>query len=89
MIAPDEKTIKYLKNKPFSPKKEIWDRAVEYWTNLKSDPEAKFDKEVEIKSDDISPMVTWGTSPQDVVSVTGAVPDPEKEKDEDKKKIYD
>ena len=86
LIAPDEKTIKYLKDKPMSPQKKNWDRAVEYWATLKSDPDAKFDKEVEIKGDDISPMVTWGTSPQDVVSVTGAVPDPEKEKDEERKK---
>ena len=85
LIAPDEKTIKYLKDKPFSPKKINWDKAVEYWSKLKSDSGAKFDREVEIKGDDISPMVTWGTSPQDVVSVTGHVPDPEKEKDESKK----
>tara|TARA_Y100000590_G_scaffold384443_1_gene455848 strand:+ start:221 stop:1624 length:1404 start_codon:yes stop_codon:yes gene_type:complete len=86
LIAPDEKTINYLKNKPMSPTKKNWDKAVEYWATLKSDPDAKFDKEVEIKGDEISPMVTWGTSPQDVVPVTGAVPDPEKEKDEDRKK---
>ena len=86
LITPDDKTVKYLKNKPMSPQKKNWDRAVEYWTTLKSDPDAKFDKEVEIKGDDISPMVTWGTSPQDVVSVTGVVPDPEKEKDEERKK---
>ena len=86
LISPDEKTVKYLKDKPMSPQKKNWDRAVEYWATLKSDPDAKFDKEVEIKGDDISPMVTWGTSPQDVVSVTGVVPDPEKEKDEERKK---
>ena len=86
LITPDDKTVKYLKNKPMSPQKKNWDRAVEYWATLKSDPDAKFDKEVEIKGDDISPMVTWGTSPQDVVSVTGVVPDPEKEKDDDRKK---
>ena len=85
LIAPDEKTIQYLKNKPMSPKKKNWDMAVQYWSTLKSDSEAKFDREVEIKGEDISPMVTWGTSPQDVVSVTGRVPDPEKEKNEDKK----
>ena len=85
LISPDEKTIQYLKDKPMSPKKTNWDKAVEYWSKLKSDPEAKFDREVEIKGDDISPMVTWGTSPQDVVPVTGIVPDPEKEKDEDRK----
>jgi len=85
LIAPDEKTINYLKDKPMSPKKDDWNKAVEYWSNLKSDVEAKFDREVEIKGDDISPMVTWGTSPQDVVSITDSVPDPEKEKDEDRK----
>jgi len=85
LIAPDEKTIKYLKDKPMSPKKNIWDKAVEYWSKLKSDKNAKFDREVEIKGDEINPMVTWGTSPQDVVSVTGSVPDPEREKDTDKK----
>ena len=85
LISPDEKTIQYLKDKPMSPKKTNWDKAVEYWSKLKSDPEARFDREVEIKGDDISPMVTWGTSPQDVVPVTGVVPDPEKEKDEDRK----
>jgi len=85
LIAPDEKTIKYLKDKPMSPKKTDWNKALEYWSKLKSDPDARFDREVEIKGDDISPMVTWGTSPQDVVSVTGNVPDPEKEKDENRK----
>ena len=85
LIAPDDKTIKYLKDKPMSPKKENWDKAVEYWSKLKSDSNAKFDKEIEIKGNEISPMVTWGTSPQDVVPITGSVPDPEKEKDEDRK----
>ncbi len=86
LIAPDEKTIKYLKGKPMSPQKNNWDKALEYWSQLKSDKDAKFDKEVEINGDNISPMVTWGTSPQDVVSITESVPDPNKEKDEDKKK---
>jgi len=85
LIAPDEKTIQYLKDKPMSPKKTNWDKAVEYWSKLKSDAEAAFDQEVIIKGEEINPMVTWGTSPQDVVSVTDSVPDPEKEKDEDKK----
>ena len=85
LIAPDEKTIEYLKDKPMSPKKKNWDKAVEYWSKLKSDSEAKFDREVEIKGDDINPMVTWGTSPQDVVSITDSVPDPEKEEEEDRK----
>jgi len=85
LIAPDEKTIEYLKNKPMSPKNKDWDLAIEYWSTLKSDPKAKFDRTVEINANEISPMVTWGTSPQDVVSVTGFVPDPNKEQDEDKK----
>ena len=85
LIAPDEKTIQYLKDKPMSPQKNEWNMAVEYWSKLTSDSDAKFDREVEIKGDDINPMVTWGTSPQDVVSITGVVPDPEKEKNEDKK----
>ena len=85
LIAPDEKTIKYLKDRPMSPKKENWDKAVEYWSKLKSDPESKFDYEVEIKGNDINPMVTWGTSPQDDVSITDSIPDPEKEKDADRK----
>ena len=85
LIAPDEKTIQYLKDRPMSPKKTNWDRAVEYWSKLKSDSEAEFDKEVEIKGNDINPMVTWGTSPQDVVPINGIVPDPEKEKDKDRK----
>jgi len=85
LIAPDEKTIKYLKDKPMSPQKTNWDKAVEYWSKLKSDSGAKFDKEVEIKGDEISPMVTWGTSPEDVTSISGSVPDPQKEKNEDRK----
>ena len=85
LIAPDEKTFNYLKDKPMSPKNDNWSKALEYWSKLKSDTNANFDQEVEIKGEEISPMVTWGTSPQDVVSVNGKVPDPENEKDEDKK----
>ena len=85
LIAPDEKTFYYLKDKPKSPKGDNWDKAVAYWSKFNSDSKAIFDKEIEINGDDIAPMVTWGTSPQDVVSVTGIVPDPEEEKDEDRK----
>jgi len=85
LIAPDEKTIQYLKDKPMSPQKNNWDMAVEYWSKLKSDSSAKFDKEIEIKADNINPMVTWGTSPQDVISITEYIPDPEKELDESRK----
>ena len=86
LIEPDEKIFKYLKNKPMSPKNNNWDKALEYWSTLKSDNNANFDKNINLEGSEIKPMVTWGTSPQDVVSVTDIVPDPEKEKDLDKKK---
>ena len=85
LIQPDQKIFNYLKNKPMSPKKEKWDKALEYWSKLKSDEGSNFDKEINLDGKDIKPMVTWGTSPQDVVSITGTVPDPEKEKDDDRK----
>jgi len=85
LIAPDEKTIEYLKNKSMSPKKNSWDIAVDYWLKLKTDKEAQFDKEVQIDGNEINPMVTWGTSPQDVVSINEKIPDPEKEKDKSRK----
>ena len=85
LIAPDQKTIDYLKDKPMSPKNNNWDLAIEYWSKLKSDSDAIFDKEIEIEGNNISPMVTWGTSPQDVITIYGSVPDPDKENDEDKK----
>ena len=86
LIAPDDKTISYLKDKPMSPKKNQWDKAMDYWLKLKSDDDAKFDHEIEIQGNDINPMVTWGTSPQDVISINGSIPDPDKEKDNDKKR---
>ncbi|KAF7348486.1 3-isopropylmalate dehydratase [Mycena venus] len=76
MIAPDETTFAYLKNRPLAPQGEIWDHAEAYWRTLKSDEGAKFDVEVNISASDIGPSVTWGTSPQDVVPITGTVPDP-------------
>lgn len=76
MVAPDEVTFNYLKGRPLVPKGEEWDRAVSYWKSLKSDEGAKFDIEVNISASDIIPTVTWGTSPQDVVPITGCVPDP-------------
>ena len=84
LIQPDEKTFKYLENKPMSPKKDKWNKALDYWSNLKSDNDCKFDKEVIVNGSDIAPQVTWGTSPQDVVPVNGSVPDPNKEKDKDR-----
>ena len=85
LIAPDKKTFEYLKDKPMSPKGMHWDNALTYWSKLKSDVGSKFDKEIEINGKDINPMVTWGTSPQDVVPITGIIPDPEREKDRDRK----
>ncbi|KAN0127084.1 Aconitase family (aconitate hydratase) domain containing protein [Lactarius tabidus] len=76
MVAPDEVTFEYLRNRPLAPKGESWDRAVAYWKTLASDEGASFDVEVNVRAEDIVPTVTWGTSPQDVAPITGAVPDP-------------
>src|SRR5687767_14208714 len=76
LVAVDEKTIAYLKDRMFSPKGEQWDRAVAYWRTLTSDEGATFDKVVTLKAADIKPQVTWGTNPQMVVAVDGKVPDP-------------
>ena len=85
LIAPDEKTFEYLKGKTMSPKGENWNKAQAFWNNLNSDKDCKFDKEINIEGKDIEPLVTWGTSPQDVSPITGVVPDPEKENNEDRK----
>jgi 3-isopropylmalate/(R)-2-methylmalate dehydratase large subunit len=85
LIQPDQKILDYLKGRPMSPKNENWIKAVEYWKTLKTDTDAKFDKEININAEDIIPMVTWGTSPQDVAPIDGKVPNPENEKDIDKK----
>ncbi len=84
LITPDEKTFEYLKNKSMSPKGNNWEKAVNYWKTLYSDHDCKFDKEINIDGKEIEPLVTWGTSPQDVTPVTGFVPDPNKEKDKDR-----
>ena len=86
LIAPDEKTFSYIKNRPYAPKNEDWVKAVNFWKKLPSDPNSKYDKEVKIKASSIEPQVTWGTSPQDVVPVSGYIPDPENTKDENRKK---
>ena len=87
LIAPDKKIFDYLKNKPMSPKNKNWDKAIEYWKTLKTDNDAKFDKEINLTAEDIQPMITWGTSPQDVITIDGRVPSPDKENDLDKKKF--
>ena len=81
LIAPDIKTFEYIKGRPYAPKDLNWNKAVEFWKSLPSDDDAYYDKEVEIKASNISPQVTWGTSPQDVVPILGNVPDPKKIKD--------
>ena len=85
LITPDEKTFSYLKDKPKSPKGNNWNKALAYWNSLKSDSDAKFDKNVELNAKDILPMVTWGTSPQDVITIEGIIPDPKNEKNQERK----
>ncbi|MDH3387916.1 MAG: 3-isopropylmalate dehydratase large subunit [Gammaproteobacteria bacterium] len=81
LIACDQTTLDYVKGRPFAPRGEIWDRAVDFWSDLHTDADAVFDREVVIDADDIAPQVTWGTSPEMVCSVTGRVPDPALESD--------
>ncbi|ALC13002.1 3-isopropylmalate dehydratase large subunit [Sphingopyxis sp. 113P3] len=76
LIAPDETTFAYLKGRPYAPRGADWDAAVAYWKSLATDPGATYDKVVVIDAADIAPSVTWGTSPEDVVPITGVVPDP-------------
>jgi 3-isopropylmalate/(R)-2-methylmalate dehydratase large subunit len=76
MVGVDETTIAYLKDRPFAPKADQWDRAVAHWRTLNSDPDAVFDRVVEMDASDIVPQVTWGTSPEMVTTIDGRVPDP-------------
>jgi 3-isopropylmalate/(R)-2-methylmalate dehydratase large subunit len=85
MVAVDDVTINYVKGRPLAPSGPTWDAAVTYWRTLKSDPDAKFDREVKLDAREIKPQVTWGTSPEMVVTVDDAVPDPEKERDSTKR----
>jgi 3-isopropylmalate/(R)-2-methylmalate dehydratase large subunit len=77
LIAPDETTFAYLKGRPMAPKGAEWDRAVAWWRTLASDPGATYDRTVMLDATDIAPALTWGTSPEDVVPITGVVPDPD------------
>lgn len=81
MVAVDEVTVNYLRGRPFAPRGESWERAAAGWRTLRSDPGAKFEREVAIDARSIKPQVTWGTSPEMVVTVDARVPDPDKEKD--------
>ncbi|MEO3387188.1 3-isopropylmalate dehydratase large subunit [Mesorhizobium sp. CAU 1741] len=85
LIAPDETTFAYVKDKPRAPKGEAWDMALEYWKTLKSDEGAHFDKVVVLDAAKLPPIVTWGSSPEDVASITGFVPDPAEIADENKR----
>jgi 3-isopropylmalate/(R)-2-methylmalate dehydratase large subunit len=85
MVAPDEKAFVYLKGRPRSPKGEQWDMAMRYWDTLRSDDGAKFDGEITLDAASLPPIVTWGTSPEDVTTIEGHVPDPAKVADESKR----
>jgi 3-isopropylmalate/(R)-2-methylmalate dehydratase large subunit len=86
MIAPDDTTFSYLSGRPFTPKQELWDRALAQWRTLTSDETAIFDREVVIDVGQVAPQVTWGTSPQQVTGIDGAVPDPANEPDLDRRR---
>jgi 3-isopropylmalate/(R)-2-methylmalate dehydratase large subunit len=85
LVAVDEKTIEYVRGKPLAPKGVEWDHAVAYWRTLQSDPDAQFDTVVKLDAAQVLPQVTWGTSPEMVTSIDGRVPDPDKEKDANKR----
>ena len=85
LVAPDEKAFEFLKGRPKSPDGEAWDAAMRYWDGLRSDHGAHFDHEIRLDAAKLPPIVTWGTSPEDVVSITGMVPDPDQIADEAKR----
>lgn len=85
LIAPDETTYAYIKDKPRAPTGKAWDMALEYWESLKTDEGAHYDRVVKLDAANLPPLVTWGSSPEDVVSVTGEVPDPDAIPDESKR----
>ena len=86
LIAPDEKTFAYVKDRPRAPKGKAFELALEYWKTLYSDPDAVFDREVRLDAANLPPIVSWGSSPEDVVSVTGVVPNPDDIEDENRRK---
>ncbi|MEE8535038.1 MAG: 3-isopropylmalate dehydratase large subunit [Kiloniellales bacterium] len=85
LIAPDETTFAYLEGRPMVPKAGQWEQAVAHWRGLPSEPEATYDKEVRLSAAEIEPLVTWGTSPEDVIPISGRVPDPAAAADDDKR----
>ena len=85
LIAPDDKTFEYIKGRPYAPKGENWNKAINFWRSLPSDRGAEYDKKININASNIYPQVTWGTSPQDVASIDGKVPDPKNIEDINRK----
>jgi 3-isopropylmalate/(R)-2-methylmalate dehydratase large subunit len=85
MVAPDETTFEYLKGRPAAPKGGAWEMALAYWKSFFTDEDAVFDREVRIDAAKLPPLVTWGTSPEDVIPVTGAVPSPDSFSSADKR----
>ena len=81
MVAVDEKTIDYVRGRPFSPSNDQFEHAAKVWRTLRSDPGARFDRSLELRAEEIKPQVTWGTSPEMVTTIDGSVPDPEAERD--------
>ena len=89
LMAPDDKTFAFLKGRPMAPKGDAWDQAVAYWKSLPTDQGAQYDKEVCLDVSDIAPQVTWGTSPEDVVPITGIVPDPNQASSDEKRQAME
>ena len=85
LISPDQKTLDYLKDRPLAPKDKLWDQATKYWETLPSDDDAHYDNSIKIDINDLAPLVTWGTSPEDVIDINGYIPKPEDIEDEAKK----
>lgn len=85
MVAPDDTTYSYLAGRPFAPKGADWDRALTRWRALPTDDDAVFDREVSLDAEEIGPMITWGTSPQDALPITASIPDPSRETDPERR----
>ena len=85
LVAPDETTFQYLKGRPMAPQGADWDKAVAYWKSLPSDEGAQYDQVIVLNAADIAPIVTWGTSPEDVLPISASVPDPAEEQDANKR----
>ncbi len=89
LIAPDETTFRYVQGRPKAPKAGAYEQAVAHWKTLPSDPGARYDTEVELRAEDIEPQVTWGTSPQDVVPISGRVPDPKQAENPERRRAIE